>query len=399
MRAEARLRVCQVITKLEIGGAQETVMATAEHFAGHPMIELVTLAGTEDASGGALWARARDQGLDVRSVPRLRRSVRPGDDLAAMAALREAFRSIQPDVVHTHSSKAGVIGRLAARREGIPVVHTVHGWSSIRQDQNPVVRSAVVALERWLARRTDRLVVVTDLDRSIGLAAGIGTDEQYTLVRSPLAPEVVARAVASRAASRAELGIEPGQVVVGSVARLAPPKDPDTLLQAFVDVAAVHPTAVLVLIGGGPRLAEVTATAASLGLADRVRVVGERPDAALLTGAFDIAVLSSRWEGLPRTVIEAAAVGVPVVATPVGGVPEIIEDEVTGLLFAPGDSAALGRALSRLIEDPVLRRRLAEAARDRVDDDFTPEGAGRRLAHQWTDTSGVVPAGEVVGAP
>ena len=186
MTGRRPLRVCQIITKLEVGGAQATVVATAAHLAADPEVDVVTLAGIEDDSGGVLWRRARDLGLDVRAVPALRRSVRPIADLRAVQQLRRALREIAPDVVHTHSSKAGVLGRLAASAEGLPVVHTIHGWSSICGDQGPAARAGVVGIERWLGRRTARLVVVTEVDRTIGLAAGIGREDQYALVRSPL---------------------------------------------------------------------------------------------------------------------------------------------------------------------------------------------------------------------
>ena len=201
-------------------------------------------------SGG----RARDLGLDVRPVPALRRSVRPIADLRAVQHLRRALREIAPDVVHTHSSKAGVLGRLAASAEGLPVVHTIHGWSSICGDQGHATRAGVVGIERWLARRTARLVVVTEVDRTIGLAAGIGRNDQYALVRSPLdaADAVAARPPIERREPQPRSTLGPDDFVVGSVARLAAPKDPFTLLRAFGRLSSARPESMLVLIGGGP---------------------------------------------------------------------------------------------------------------------------------------------------
>jgi glycosyltransferase involved in cell wall biosynthesis len=393
------LRVCQVITKLEIGGAQETVLVTAEQFRDDPDVELVTLAGPEDASGGVNWDRAARRDLDVRVVPELRRAVLPGLDVRALGALRRSIRELRPDVVHTHSSKAGVLGRIAATREGVTAVHTVHGWSTIRGDQSALVRTAVVALERRLAVRTAGLVVVTEGDRAIGLEEGIGRPDQYHLVRSPLDAGAAAEARAQRVASRQALGLGDAAFVVGSVGRLASPKDPGTLLAGFARFAEQAPDAVLVLLGTGPLAEDLRATAARLGIADRVRFAGEDPRAAVLVGAFDVSVLASRWEGLPRTVVEAAAAGVPIVANPVGGVSEVVEDGRSGLLFPVGDDAALARALARLHADVTERRRLAVAAAERVTDDFGVTTMGRRLAELWSTVAGRPVPGEVLGAP
>jgi glycosyltransferase involved in cell wall biosynthesis len=377
------LRVCQIITKFEIGGAQETVVATAEHFQRDGDVEIVTLAGPEDSSAGALWERAARQRLDVRPVPELRRAVRPGVDLRALGALRRSIRALRPDVVHTHSSKAGVLGRVAAARERVPAVHTIHGWSTIRGDHRALARSAYATVERRLATRTARLVVVTDGDRTIGLEAGIGRADQYVLVRSPLDAGLAERARRERGASRQALGLDDQDFVVGSVGRLASPKDPATLISGFARFAEQVPRAVLVLIGGGPLDDELRAAAVSRGIDDRVRFVGEDPRASVLVGAFDVSVLASRWEGLPRTVVEAAAAGVPVVANPVGGVPEVVEDGVSGLLFPVGDETALARALARLEGDTAERRRLAQAAAARVSDEFSMATTAERLVAVW----------------
>jgi len=377
------LRVCQIITKLEVGGAQATVVATAAHLAADPEVDVVTLAGIEDDSGGVLWRRARDLGLDVRAVPALRRSVRPIADLRAVQQLRRALREIAPDVVHTHSSKAGVLGRLAASAEGLPVVHTIHGWSSICGDQGPAARAGVVGIERWLGRRTARLVVVTEVDRTIGLAAGIGREDQYTLVRSPLDAADAAAARRSRAESRAGLDLGPDDFVVGSVARLAAPKDPFTLLRAFGRLSSARPTSMLVLIGGGPLEDALRVEATAAGMADRVRFVGSHPRAAQLVGAFDVAVLASRWEGLPRTIVEAAAARIPIVANCVGGVGDIVEDGISGWCFPVGDDRALTVALGRILDDPAGTARMVDVAEHRVQGEFGIDAVTDQLSDLW----------------
>jgi len=383
------LRVVQVITKLEVGGAQETVLATAEWFRDDPTVEVVTLAGPDDGSDGLLWDRARAGGLDVRVVTDLRWPIRPRQDVRAVRALVAAFADLDADVVHTHSGKAGLVGRVAAGRAGRPVLHTVHGWSTV-VTARPPRRQVYTLLERALARRTERLVVVTERDRGLGLALGVGRPEQYVVVRSPIDEAAAVTARNGRGAWRERLGLGPDDVVVGVVGRLADPKDPLTVVDAVARLAPRMPGLRLVFVGDGPLSGAVAGAAACHGVADRVVLAGEQPRAAEAVGAFDVAVLSSRWEGLPRTVVEAAAAGVPVVANPVGGVEEVVTDGVTGLLYPVGDAEALAGALAALHDDPARAGRLAAAAAHRVDEDFAPRATGERLRALWAEAAGRV---------
>jgi glycosyltransferase involved in cell wall biosynthesis len=263
------------------------------------------------------------------------------------------------------------------------VVHTIHGWSSICGDQGRAVRAGVVGIERRLARRTARLVVVTEVDRTIGLAAGIGRDDQYALVRSPLDASEAAAARRSRDESRGALGLGSDDFVVGSVARLAAPKDPFTLLRAFGRLSAARPETMLVLIGGGPLEDALRVEATAAGVADRVRFVGSHPRAAQLVGAFDVAVLASRWEGLPRTIVEAAAARIPIVANCVGGVGDIVEDGISGSCFAVGDDQALAAALGRVMDDPSGTARMIDVAERRVQGEFGIDAVTDQLSGLW----------------
>ena len=320
-------------------------------------------------------------------MPELHRSVHPLADLRARRALRRLIEQLEPDVVHTHSSKAGVLGRLAATAAGTPVVHTVHGWS-FHDGQPRAVRRAVVELERYLAARTDRLVVVTDVDARLGLEAGIGRREQYRTVRSAVDIDGIAQRTADGSTVRHELGLDPSAFVVGSITRLASQKDPETLVTGFAAFAATAPDAVLVVVGDGPLAETIVVRVAELGLQDRVHLLGARGDAAGLLGAFDVFVSPARWEGLPRTVLEAAVAGVPIVTTPVGGVPEVVEHDRSGLLVEVGDSAGLGEALSVLHADPALRAHLANGARRRVGAEFDVTTMAERLVEVWGEVAG-----------
>lgn len=361
----ARVKVFNVITKLAVGGATETALRSCAGL-DPARWEAILVTGPQRSPEGDLFEEADRLGVPVRVVPSLGRPIRPVRDLRTLVELVRLFRRERPDVVHTHSSKAGLVGRLAARVARVPViVHTVHGWS-FHDGMSPVVRLAAVAGERLAARWTWPLVVVAEVDAETGLAAGIGQVAQYAVVRSGVDVEGLRRSGTSRAGARAELGIPEGAPVVGTVTRLCQQKDPATLLRAARLMVELRPEAHLVVVGDGPMRGEVEQMIADLGLGAHVTLLGRRSDVDALLPGFDVFVLSSRWEGLPRVVLEATAVGVPVVSTDVGGIAEAVEDQESGLLVPPGDSVALGNALVRVLGDRVLGARLAAAATARV---------------------------------
>ena len=361
------MKVFNVITKLAVGGAQETALAYCAGLDPERW-ETVLVTGPESSPEGDLFDEADRRGVRVEVVPSLARRVNPVRDLRAVVELVLLFRRERPDVVHTHSSKAGLVGRLAARIAGVPVVaHTVHGWS-FHEGMSPVARAVAVSLERTTARWTWPLVVVAEADAEIGVGAGIGQPHQYAVVRSAIDVDGLRRAAASRAAARAALGVPEGVPVVGAVTRLCRQKDPETLLRAARLVVELRPGTRFVVVGDGPLRPQVERLLDELDLRDHVTLLGRRSDVDVLLPGFDAFVLASRWEGLPRVIVEAMAVGVPVVSTDVGGVAEAVEDQVSGLLVPPGDFVALGNALVRVLDEPGLSARLRSEAAARVDE-------------------------------
>ena len=360
-------KVFNVITKLAVGGAQETALAYCSQL--DPSRWTTTLVtGPERSPEGDLFEEARRRGVPVVTVPSLRRPIRPVADARAVIQLVRLFRRERPDIVHTHSSKAGLVGRLAARIAGVPVVvHTVHGWS-FHEGMSPAGRAVAVRIERLAARWTSTLVVVADHDAEIGGEQGIGRWGQYALVRSAVDVEGLRRAAASRVDARAALGIPEGVPVVGTVTRLCRQKDPATLLRAARRIVDSRPDARLVVVGDGPMRADVEQLVDDLRLRSHVTLLGPRADVAALLPGFDAFVLSSRWEGLPRVVVEAMAVGVPVVATDVGGIHEAVVDGESGLLAPAGDAEALAASVLRVFDEPGLAHRLRGAAGERVDE-------------------------------
>lgn len=387
------LRVAQIVTTLARGGAQATVLASRAM--DHHDVEVTILAGSDDTGEGTYWSDVDGDGRPVVAVPRLRRSVRPIDDVLAVRWLERWLCHHRPDVVHTHSTKAGVVGRIAANRAGIPVVHTVHGWGRAVDGGRRISPASIVmqAAERALAPLARALVVVTPLDAEIGRRRRIGRPDQYRLIRSGIDLEPSLRAGRDRSRIRAELGVD-DRFVVGTVARLARQKDLSTLVEGFA--AARLDEGVLLVIGDGPLRADLMKQASSLGLDSQVRFLGARPDGARLLAAFDAFALTSRWEGLPRALVEAQAARVPVVATPVGGVAELVRDGETGLVVPVGRPDAVATALRAIADDPESAARRAVTATAGIEA-FDVGRMQTDLADLWRDVAGVadpVPTGQ-----
>jgi glycosyltransferase involved in cell wall biosynthesis len=363
-RAPHPIKVAHVITKLAVGGAQESALTICAGLPS-PLFDQVVLTGPEVDAEGSLFAHAAARGIAVKVVPSLVRSPHPWRDAAALRWLVRWLRDERPDLVHTHSSKAGLLGRAAARIAGVPAVHSVHGWS-FNDETNPVFRRAVITAERAAARATEVLVVVASSDREKGLRAGIGRPDQYRLVRNGIDLRAFVGDPEAGRRLRLELGIPRAARVVGTVGRLAAQKDPLGMVRAMQELIGRTPDVWFVWVGDGPLRAAVESEAARLGIADRFLVAGVRRDVAAALAAMDVFALSSRWEGLPITITEAMAAGVPVVATAVDGCREIVAEGVTGLLVPPADPVALATAIGRLLQSAELASALAAAAKVQV---------------------------------
>ena len=348
-----------------VGGAQETVLLAAA-LADRERFDPVVVTGPQTGSEGSLHQQAAERGVRVVVVPDLVREVSPRRDVRVVPALVELLRELHPHVVHTHSSKAGVVGRLAARRARVPgVVHTVHGWP-FHEHQPRALAAVWREVERRTAPLADRLVVVAEADRDKGLAAGVGRVGQYLTVRSGMELGHYAGVRLARRDVRAELGVPVDAALIGSVMRLSAQKDPLTVVDAFRAVAQQRPEAWLLVVGDGPLRERVEARLHEAGLRHRAVLTGLRADVPRLLGAMDVFLSASRWEGLPRTVVAAMASGTPVVATPVDGVRDVLQDGVTGLVGPPGQGAALGGAVLRMLTEPGLAQRMSVAAMERV---------------------------------
>jgi glycosyltransferase involved in cell wall biosynthesis len=371
-----RIRVLRVIARLNVGGpALHTVLLTERLPAERYDSSLVT--GVADASEGdylTLHGVASDRLVHIGTLGRELSGTR---DLRALVDLVRLMRRERPHVVHTHTAKAGTLGRLAAILARVPVrVHTFHGHV-FDGYFSPAKTRLFLAIERALARRTQRILTVSAHVRDELLALGIGRRDQVTVVPLGLDLDPFSRADEQRGALRRELQLDADTPLVGIVARLVPIKAHEVFLDAAARIAARLPECRFVVVGDGERRAELEEIAARHGIAARVHFLGWRADLARLHADLDVVVLTSRNEGSPVALIEAMAAGLPVVATSVGGVPDLVQEGAHGHLVAMDDAAALADATVALLGDPERRRAMGRAGRAHV---LARHGADRLVA-------------------
>ena len=368
----SRVRVLQVITRLIVGGAQETVMLVADML-NPARFDASVISGPQTGSEGSLIEEMRARGVPLTIESALVREIAPAKDLLALVRLARFIRHGRYDVVHTNSSKAGILGRWAAWLAGLAgtpapvIVHTVHGWAHHEQ-QHPAVRRFYILLEQITQRITDKLIVVSPRNIEKGLADGIATRDKYVTIRSGIELHSFRQPTRPREAVRAELSIPPDASVVGTVTRLSPQKAPLDFVAAAAQVAAQRPDVHFVVVGDGPLRAEVEAQIAAAGFTDRFHLTGLRRDVPDLLHSFDVFALTSLWEGLPRVLPQAMVAGLPIVATAADGNAEAVEDGVNGLLTPPGDPQALAEGVLRLLDDPALATQMSAAGRERADE-------------------------------
>jgi glycosyltransferase involved in cell wall biosynthesis len=365
------MRVAHIITRLIVGGAQENTVASVLGMAKRFKTDALLLTGPTGGPEGSLESAFQDAPQRLITVPRLIRAVRPWSDALALRDLTRRLRELKPDIVHTHSGKAGVLGRMAARRAGVGVViHTIHG-PSFGPFQGALANLVFRAAERHAGRLTTHFVTVANAMRDQYLAAGIGRPGQYTRVFSGfnLQPFLTAR---NDLELRRRLGLAPDDFVVGKIARLFQLKGHDDLLDAAPEVARQCPRLKLLFVGDGAWRDRLESKAADLGIRDRVAFTGLVPpdEVPRYVGVMDALAHLSRREGLPRALPQAMVAGKPVVAYDCDGAREVCFDGKTGRLLDIGDGEGLKAALTGLAESPSLRRALGEAGRSFVRERF-----------------------------
>ena len=333
------------------------------------------------APGGPLLAEAEKAGFKVILLKHMRPEISPRDDPRGLQELIHLLREGDFDVVHTHSAKAGALGRFAAHRVGVPaIVHTFHGFP-FHDFQFGPVRSTYIALERSLGRITDQFLAVGGAVAAQAISLRIAPAERIRTIASAIELDILPASPGNRAAARHLMRLPEDVQVVGAVGRLAPQKAPQDLVAAIE--AMGRSNVYCVWVGDGPLRQEVTRLIERRKLTNRFLLLGERHDVAALLPGFDVFALASHYEGLPCSVVEAMTCGIPVVATAVNAVPEVVVPGRTGLLVPANAPMLLGRALAYLLDHPAEGSRMSLAARAQLGDRFDPKVLGRDLAETY----------------
>lgn len=380
------MRIVHVITRLIIGGAQENTLLSCEglHARGH---EVHLISGPTHGPEGALTARAKEGGYHFEELPSLVRPVSPLRDFAALRSLRRRFEMLRPDVVHTHSSKAGVLGRIAADQAGVPaIVHTIHGMS-FNRTQSDLVQSMYAVAERHCARRCHAIVSVADAMTRQALDAGVGEPSQFRTIRSGMVVEDFDPRNHCDRTLRREWGMDESHVVVGTVARLFQNKGYEQLIPIMASAAREEPRLRFVWIGDGARRAEYEAELRRRGLRDRVTITGLVPPSEMprMLASIDLLAHTSQWEGLPRAVVQAMLMEKPAVSFNIDGAPEVVIPDETGTLVELGDQDGFAAAMIRLARDDELRQRLGATGRARCIREFDHRVMVEKLEALYAD--------------
>ena len=368
------MRVAHVITRLIIGGAQENTVATVFGLHRKADVTVRLYSGPTIGPEGSLESGVQDiEGL-FHLIPSLIRPVHPLRDFLAYRHLVREFKNFRPDIVHTHSGKAGLIGRLAAKRAGVPlIIHSIHG-PSFGPFQGRIANALFSEAERFAGSRTDHFITVANAMRDQYLAAGIGSSEDYTQIFSgfPLQPYL---ATENAPSIRKKLGLLNDDFVVGKIARLFELKGHEDLFAVAPRLAKRVPNIRFLLVGDGVWRESFERLAKRIGCEENFVFTGLVPpsDIPSLVGVMDCLVHLSRREGLPRALPQAMTAGKPVVAFDCDGAGEVCLDGETGALIPPGDLAKLEDSLVRLAKDEALRQSLGQSGQAFVKQKFTVE--------------------------
>jgi glycosyltransferase involved in cell wall biosynthesis len=368
------MRVTHIITRLVVGGAQENTVASVLGLRQKPGVEVHLLSGPTTGPEGSLESEFAGMPEIFTRVPELVRPIHPLKDWLALRRLEKILREQKPDIVHTHSGKAGILGRLAARRAGVPVIlHHIHG-PSFGPFQGLPANWIFTAAERYAAGVTTHFVCSAQAMTRLYLAAGIGRPEMFTRIFSGFPVEPFANA-ANDPALRSQLGLAPDAFVIGKIARLAPLKGHEDLFAAFQKLLPQFPRARLLLVGDGRLRPQLEARARTLGLADKVIFTGLVPPGEVprYVGIMDCLAHLSAREALSRALPQALAAGKPVVSYDFDGADEICLDGETGFLVRTGDTATVTQRLLQFANDAPLREQLGRRGRQFVGENFAVE--------------------------
>ena len=364
LAAARSIRVLLVITGLATGGATNVVLDIAGHFKNQPEFDLQLITGPIPPGRNDVTHRAKELGIPTRVIPSLINHVNPIANLKAVADLRRIMVEGKYDIVHTHSSVAGVVGRLAALAACIPVIiHHVHGWG-FHDGMSGWTRKLYLSLERLCAKFTDRIVTVSEPDIQKGLTQGIGTEDKFTLINNGIDLEKFRQDVDVQQV-RSELGLDPECKLVGMVGRLDEQKNPLDLIRAAAIVTKSYSKVQFLIVGDGSLRPECERLINELNLKDKFFLLGFRSDVPRILPILTITAMSSLWEGLPLAFLESMSAGKPIVANDIDGASDVVVNGETGFLVSPHKPQAMAERILTLLNDETLCNKMGDIAKQR----------------------------------
>jgi len=348
-------KLLHIITLGELGGAQTHLLDLCNYQ--KDAFEVGVVMGTI----GPLWDELKDRGIPVYKCSSLQRSLSPVLDFKAFIELNSIVKELTPDLVCTHSSKAGFLGRFVAYKNGIPAVFTAHGWS-FTDGVSPVNRKIYLQLERMAAKWCEGIICVSEYDRQLALEKRVASSNKLVTIHNGI----------PTSGCSATSTCERAPIRIIMVARFSEQKDQQLLVRAASQLKTMTDFEID-FVGDGPLLSATEELARKLQISDKVRFLGARTDVSELLEKAHIFVLTSNWEGFPITILEAMRAGLPVITSDVGGCKEAVIDGITGYLIPRGDLECLKERLGRLLNDSQLRTSMGDTGFDRFSKYFTVE--------------------------
>ena len=364
-------KVLHIITRLDMGGSAQNTLLSCKELCGK--YEILLVHGLSHESGMSDLEKqivedgvgqAQKNGVKVIALPTLVRSIRPIKDFRALLSIIWLLSKEKPDIVHTHSSKGGILGRLAAKIAGVPnIIHTPHGHVFYGHF-GTIASKIFLWAEKIFSRFTDRMVALTDGEKDDYINLSVCPPEKLFKIHSGVDVKKFMHANGNRVEKRRSLGLDQNEAVIGFVGWLLPIKGPDYLLKAMDYVWQGHPEASLVLVGKGDMDVDLRTEALKKNANGKVKFLGWREDIDEIMPLFDMLVLPSLNEGMGRVLVEAMAAGKPVVASRVGGIPDLVRNAETGYLVPPADEKALADGIKKLLDDPERAKQMGLRGRE-----------------------------------
>ena len=366
------LKVAHIITRMILGGAQENTLYTVEGLHRMPEYEAILITGPAIGPEGELLEEARKAGFQVIVIPEMRREIHLSRDWKTYRKLKRILRDLSPDIVHTHSSKAGIFGRMAAKKVGTPlIIHTIHG-PSFHPNQNAFINAVYIALEKFAGGFTDKIFSVADAMSEQFIEAGIAPADKFVTVYSGMDVNAFLNSEDHREETRRKLGFTPDNIVVGKVGRLFPLKGFEFMPDLLADLCPRYPELRFLFVGDGILRKDIEERADQIGVLDRIVFTGLVPasEVPIFMSGMDVLIHASLREGLARVLPQALISGKPVIAFDVDGAPEVVINAETGFLVEPRSVSGLAEAIEKILNDRELGRKLGENGREKFSRQF-----------------------------